>query len=459
MDPITMQATPGGEETLLGILQRLRDLSQQPVVPQNPMAQLGTILQGFSAGTQGQPNPALQMYAQQRQQQLTGLGTEATIGSTLESVRRHAETERRASEKFKADTARQAKELRVKVASDFAKNPNESVRLQGLTNLRAEGMIPPSEDLASMAKEPHYGFGNTDLGRAAAAIYDEEITAGKPLTRIDAFARAKARLTTENTEAGLIASYVEGGLTRKKATLKAREDLTLAGVRPPTSIEGEVVARMQKGDLEGAQRYLKIATDLAKAKSPKLMLPRPLPTELIKEVQNDRFRAISWAKVLEGFDPSFVGLLGQMKSWSTKWSDLPGVPAFKDRAEWSAGLLSLTQTIKKDMLGSARTPAELKDLARSLPDPDENLSVAQFTASLKAFTKGFRDYVSLLPDTMQQADLAPVSVAREVAALDQAIAKLDAANIPMPKLTPAQLKKLRREGFDDKAIIREGYQP
>ena len=86
MDPITMQATPGGEETLLGILQRLRDLSQQPVVPQNPMAQLGTVLQGFSAGAQGQPNPALQMFQQQRQQEVQGLAQQAHIGGTLTTL-------------------------------------------------------------------------------------------------------------------------------------------------------------------------------------------------------------------------------------------------------------------------------------------------------------------------------------------------------------------------------------
>ena len=85
MDPITMQATPGGEETLLGILQRLRDLSQQPVVPQNPMAQLGTVLQGFAAGTQGQPNPALQMFQRQHEEARRGLTEQAAVGGMLSS--------------------------------------------------------------------------------------------------------------------------------------------------------------------------------------------------------------------------------------------------------------------------------------------------------------------------------------------------------------------------------------
>ena len=86
-----------GEQTLLGILQRLRDLQAQPMVPNNPMAQLGTVLQGFASGTQGRANPALEMYGGMRQQALKGLGEEAQIGgalSTLQNQRAQREADR-----------------------------------------------------------------------------------------------------------------------------------------------------------------------------------------------------------------------------------------------------------------------------------------------------------------------------------------------------------------------------
>ena len=86
-DPITTNpGDPNSDETLLGVLQRLKDLSAQPLVPNNPMAQLGVMLQGFSAGTQGKANPALEMYAGQRAQALKGLGEEGTIGAALATV-------------------------------------------------------------------------------------------------------------------------------------------------------------------------------------------------------------------------------------------------------------------------------------------------------------------------------------------------------------------------------------
>ncbi len=67
----------------LGIRQQLRDLQSTPVVPQNPMAQLGTVLQGIGSGMQGKPNPALDFWQEQRQQDLRNLQEQARVGETL----------------------------------------------------------------------------------------------------------------------------------------------------------------------------------------------------------------------------------------------------------------------------------------------------------------------------------------------------------------------------------------
>ena len=85
-EEITMSPSISPYESLLGILQQMQGLSQQPILPDNPLAQAGAILQGFSAGTQGKANPAIDFYTKQRQLQMTGLLGQATVGGALATV-------------------------------------------------------------------------------------------------------------------------------------------------------------------------------------------------------------------------------------------------------------------------------------------------------------------------------------------------------------------------------------
>ena len=98
-----------GEATLLEALRQMQALQAQPILPDNPLVQLGSILSGFGAGVQGRPNPVVEMYRQRRQDQLAGLQQQATIGGTLGTIetqrasraaqsRQQAETERRNEE-------------------------------------------------------------------------------------------------------------------------------------------------------------------------------------------------------------------------------------------------------------------------------------------------------------------------------------------------------------------------
>ena len=131
MDPITMTPAVNPQDTLLGVLQQIQALSAQPLVPDNPLMGAGAALQGFAAGTQGRANPALDMLRQQRQQQLTGLGTQAQIAGSMATISHQAETERhaRANEKARAD------ELRLRFGQDFLKSDSTDGRLFGAQEL------------------------------------------------------------------------------------------------------------------------------------------------------------------------------------------------------------------------------------------------------------------------------------------------------------------------------------
>lgn len=183
MDPITMSpGNPNADETLLGILQRLRDLSQQPLVPQNPLAQLGTVMQGFAAGTQGQQNPALQMYAQQRQSQMGGLAHEATIGSALNTVQ-NQQAERKAQQsrlhldviKGLPDTTPETRTYKFNALQGFAKAQGLDIPADLMTGLIAGAATPAK--LEEVAKLVIRGYTQSDGKLAPGAVMSDQAIA------------------------------------------------------------------------------------------------------------------------------------------------------------------------------------------------------------------------------------------------------------------------------------------
>src|SRR4030067_1312875 len=77
---------PTQQQRLFQILQQIRAIQNRPLIPDNPLSQLGAALQGASAGFAGQPNPAIAQAMAQRQQQLSrvrqtggGVGALSTI--------------------------------------------------------------------------------------------------------------------------------------------------------------------------------------------------------------------------------------------------------------------------------------------------------------------------------------------------------------------------------------------
>ena len=466
-----INATPiagSGEQTLLAALQQMQQLQQQPVIPDDPLVQLGNMLSGFAAGTQGKPNPVYGMYADRRKTAVQGLQAQASIGSALGSLEQSRATAARTSSdkaldrqfqsmKFQTEQTQKRKDAAVTIGRDLAKSDDPTYRLRGLKTLQDQGFIPPDEDVEAMASNPYYGFGNDDVGKHAADIYAEALQQGKPMTRTQAREQAFQSRQTKSTVDVLASTYEQHGLGKGEARLTAERDVATAKHAPPTSLEERIAQLQAAGKTEEAQRVMTVATRLAEARSAKITMPRNLDPRFVEEAQNLRFRARELANVLEGFDPGFVGIVGQLKGISTKFSDFPGIPAFKDREKYVARLLTLTQTIKKDMLGSARTPPELKDLARSLPDPGDTLSVAQFTSVLESFTEGFVSYLHTFPETLRMAGYDPISLNKEIQGLQKGIQKLTPANMER-YISRDEYNILLKKGFTPDRIRQEGYQ-
>src|SRR3989304_1672194 len=86
LNPALNTTDTSGEVTLINLLKQLQARQAQPVVPDNPMAQLGTMLSGFASGVQGQPNPVLKQFQSLREQEMGGLGQQAQIAGSLATI-------------------------------------------------------------------------------------------------------------------------------------------------------------------------------------------------------------------------------------------------------------------------------------------------------------------------------------------------------------------------------------
>ncbi len=167
-DPYSQTAQdPTQQQGLLQILQQIQAIQNRPLIPDNPLSQLGAALQGASAGYAGQPNPAIAQAMAQRQQQLSGLSQTAGVLGQIGSMQQHqaalAETKRaRAIQESTAAGKDQLERIkfRAQLAMDRIKDPNLSVRAGGYRDLQAlpieYGGIDPKanpDELAANTKE------------------------------------------------------------------------------------------------------------------------------------------------------------------------------------------------------------------------------------------------------------------------------------------------------------------
>lgn len=147
--PYSQSAEDPTQQTgLLRILQQIQALQTRPLIPDNPLSQLGAALQGASAGFAGQPNPAIAQAMAQRQQQMAGLTQTAGVVGHLGDIAfkerdyklRIAMEDRRIKaeeEKNKRDAAHQRLTALAPMAKEWASSLNPETRKAGIEAQRA----------------------------------------------------------------------------------------------------------------------------------------------------------------------------------------------------------------------------------------------------------------------------------------------------------------------------------
>ena len=93
MDPLTPLNTQQDPNSILQqLMLQIQARQNQPIIPDNPFAQAGTILSGFGAGVQGRPNPVMAQFAQQRKDDLAGMQAQAGIAGTMATLQDRQQT-------------------------------------------------------------------------------------------------------------------------------------------------------------------------------------------------------------------------------------------------------------------------------------------------------------------------------------------------------------------------------
>jgi len=274
--------------------------------------------------------------------------------------------------------------------------------------------------------------------------------------RLNARLLAREGRMRRNTEEQLVDYYVkQDKMPLNSAILKAKGELARTSREPALE---ERIAELQRTNPREAQRVFDIAQTLAKSRATSINMPKTIPGELIRSVQSVRRAATNLSAAISLFDPSFVGMIGRLKGLSTAWSDLPFIPAFKEREKFVGKIVEVTAQIKKELIGAAQTLPELESLLKFLPDPTEVASVAAFTSRMESFLEGLYSELYLLPDTLTQNGMMPINLSRERAAVQEALAVLKVANTGNV-LTPEQYQYLKNKGLSDEQMINDGYLP
>ena len=272
--------------------------------------------------------------------------------------------------------------------------------------------------------------GALEAAKGALPLIDKETAQALTEAGID-----PRKLSPDNPVHAAAIKAARGTVETGKIDFTALQERTKAEVRQEFG-EGKTLAerieqlrtpKEQGGqsDPARAQRLLDIQKEIKEHIT--INLPKTPPVEVIKDIQSTKLAARRLSRVVEKFDPTFVGILGKIKAISTKFSDLPGIPAFAERKVFANDLIAMTNDVKKTLLGAARSVPELADVARFLPDPDQNVSVAEFIGNFDSFLTSYLDIIDVLPQTLKELDLKTIDLTEERTHLVRALATLRAA--------------------------------
>jgi hypothetical protein len=139
---------------MMTVLQQMKALQAQPLIPNNGFAQAGSIMTGFNAGLTGKPDPTLDMYRKDRQDQLKGLHDQAGISANIASIENIKATRQEALKKYNLDIYKE-----LSKADDF------NTRLAGFKAGIKAGILPQDLDpnLAALKGGKEYERGHDQV--------------------------------------------------------------------------------------------------------------------------------------------------------------------------------------------------------------------------------------------------------------------------------------------------------
>lgn len=152
------QYDPTQEQGLVGILQQIQQQNAQPLVPNNPLAQLGSILSAGASGILGRPDPVMANFAADRQYRMQNMVQQAGILHQIQQQRLQNEQllqQQRAQDRLASVEERQAKKDRMeamsKMLNPFLESSDPVARKfasTGLVALLKENGVDVPEDVA-----------------------------------------------------------------------------------------------------------------------------------------------------------------------------------------------------------------------------------------------------------------------------------------------------------------------
>jgi hypothetical protein len=409
----------------------------------------------ISRGPQG--NPVLNMMLavnKQRQEDAYREEQAALLRQhrMIEEARlKHDIEESRRKEKREAasDEERNIENL-AKMGLDLTKSHNETARRRGFEILQKTKRLPADEDPALLAADPDEGFGSTDVGRLAKDKFVTAREAGTPISRATAITQAHRELRQQTNVDQLAAGLREVNPKLSEAESILQAERMLAGARlNPTPSLAERLAQLPPQEKE---EILRIQKEIAEAGATKIQMPRPLPTEILREAISLKTTAAELAAASEMFDPSFVGTLANIKQATVgRIFDWAGIPVFKERREFIDRWLNAIFKLKAIIMQSTRTPAELKDFARAVPDPSEATSLTEFVSAAEAFINRTITELHTMPDLLRESGYTDIGFADEITALNRALQKISPVTADRI-ITPDTYQELRRRGWTDVEI-------
>lgn len=227
---------------LMQVLQQIQALQNRPLIPDNPLSQLGAALQGASAAYAGKPNPAMQQAMAQRQQQLAGMSQTAGIMgqlNTIQQQRAMMEETRRARKVQEDAEKRQQGEAVRKIADDAWKravemgDPDMAVIPYDTLSKLYPGFYPTKsrDEVRAMVSDKisRETFLKDRQGMATAAFFGQSTYRGTPIPEdVRKMSRPALAALIGKTETQLLHGSLEDwevGL-RKKANQVGLENLT-----------------------------------------------------------------------------------------------------------------------------------------------------------------------------------------------------------------------------------------